>query len=744
LSRRVRTVIDTILGEAVSGSPATRYADMLAIGSAIMNRAQRAGVSPLDIVSAISKSGTKQFDAWDKDLPAGAEKFAELAERAWSHLERFGPTHTGTYFATETAAKNLPSGLKEVGRTAGHIIFDDPQARPFLTSQGFRTPTLTTLPNEAPVPAAARRASGLAALVEGRQVPADIAAMGPARTDPNEAEMARAFGLTPGQIELSSLAAPNKGRPMLPASNIVGLTAQAANRVVPGATTSIFSGMEPAGNAPVGARHRHPLGYAGDFTFYGPDGNQIVDRQIMHDIAMDMAARHQANIGYSDLGEYMKAGSMHVDILPTSQFPGAGTVWGGTAAGQWADNLAFARETSIGPTPYTNAPMPTKRPDVMPVAVDPVERGGPLPPAAPAAPRAPIARMAEDQSMAAMATSPDRPLGFGPTAREAENASMADLRTNVGGINAAVLDALAKETAPAVSPAAAYGQLASTMGHSGLLGLDGRPAVTPASLPSLPPSLPTTPAPAAQLPTLPPSLPAAAPPANLAPINRPPLAPQLPPPTFVRDFPVAPVSTINHRPASQSPAGFRGAQSVYDVYSGLSESAVASNGNTVSRDAIGNTYNYNPTHDVTTISLPSGRSTTKTGNAFLDAQRMADDNAKKSASIFSPNRQQNVPMAGLFDKPNTRTGAMVRGVAGAIAGGLLGGMLGPVGGMLGSAFGQQLAVGNNPLAGRRGYFPPAPPAPANQRKGGNPSHAQMSRVSPAAANAISKGKGGLY
>src|SRR5690606_18490159 len=62
---------------------------------------------------------------------------------------------------------------------------------------------------------------------------------------------------TSGIIDASQLA--GKGRSELPTSNIVSLTHAAANSVMPGTSTIVTPGMEPAGRAPVGTADRHPL-----------------------------------------------------------------------------------------------------------------------------------------------------------------------------------------------------------------------------------------------------------------------------------------------------------------------------------------------------------------------------------------------------------------------------------------------------------------------------------------------------
>lgn len=145
---KAQTVIDVILGEAVHGSDAQRYEDMLGIASVIHNRAVTGGVAPQDVVSVQS-----QFNAYDKKLPAGVDKYRSLAEKAWNEVRTKGPVHNGTFYATEKASKNLPNGLKEVTRTEGHVYYTDPKERTFKTADGYVKPDMSRIGSVAPSPA---------------------------------------------------------------------------------------------------------------------------------------------------------------------------------------------------------------------------------------------------------------------------------------------------------------------------------------------------------------------------------------------------------------------------------------------------------------------------------------------------------------------------------------------------------------------------------------------------------------
>lgn len=340
-----RSVIDVILGEAKGGS----YEDMLAVASAIVNRANHLGVSPEEVVSAGNGS---EFNAYGKALPPGVGAYRDQATMAFRQADNGFPSHSGQFYATPAAAGNLPGGLQQVGSTAGHNFYSDPQGRAIRTAQGFKRPSPDrVLPNTAPMPTPRPQNESLA--------------MALAPSEPTlpavDAVNNMAGGGSPEQGLKLAYALGGAKRNQPPASGIEYKVAQAAQSVDPSLTTQLFSGQEPQGRSPVGSPFRHPEGFAGDFKFLGQDGNPISDPVRLQDIAMKMAADHKANIGYANNGSYMGPSSMHIDTMPLGQYPG-GPQWGNTAGGDWAKTLNYARETGVGPTPYTNAPVPTPRP----------------------------------------------------------------------------------------------------------------------------------------------------------------------------------------------------------------------------------------------------------------------------------------------------------------------------------------------------------------------------------------------
>jgi len=140
---RALTVADVILGEAVSGSPAKRYADMKAIASVIANRARALGVTPDQVVSS-----SREFNAYGRSLPAGVNEYRSLADQAWQDVQTNGPVHSAMFYATPAAVGNLPKGLKQETETAGHVYYSDPKRRAIGTSLGYRSPLGRVQPAE--------------------------------------------------------------------------------------------------------------------------------------------------------------------------------------------------------------------------------------------------------------------------------------------------------------------------------------------------------------------------------------------------------------------------------------------------------------------------------------------------------------------------------------------------------------------------------------------------------------------
>lgn len=156
---RARSVTDVILGEAVSGTPEKRFADMKAIASVMVNRARSLGV-PLETVV----QNQREFNAYNKPLPAGVGAYRNLAQQAIDDVLANGPVHNATFYATPAAKGNLPKGLVEETRTGGHVYFSDPKNRAIGTAVGYRQPDAVAAAqyagineNNIPVPSASPR-----------------------------------------------------------------------------------------------------------------------------------------------------------------------------------------------------------------------------------------------------------------------------------------------------------------------------------------------------------------------------------------------------------------------------------------------------------------------------------------------------------------------------------------------------------------------------------------------------------
>jgi len=284
-----------------------------------------------------------------------------------------------------------------------------------------------------------------------------------------------------------------------------------------------------------------------------------------------------------------------------------------------------------------------------------------------------------------------------------------------------------------------------------------RAALAPVSMPARP----TTPTPATALaainkPAFAPAVPTVAPqPTTLMPPSV--VAPPAPP------APVARVSAPVSRPSV--PAAPRA--TAMDVYSGAAMQAMDNTGkNMVSRDALGNMSVTNQ-YGVTTTTSPSGFSSVSFGPKAPSAP-------SSPSAISGPlsNPGISTPSKGFLgiQPAKTETGNIARGVVGSMVGSAIGGTLGPIGSMIGAALGNSIAKGKNPFdafsgktpeksgmftvntyAGPMSFhtatpglaFPDAPKAPAGFKSKSGVTDG-MRGISPRAADAISKGGGGLY
>lgn len=372
---KVNSVIDTILGEATFGTKAQRYQDMLGIASVISNRATVTGQTPHSIVSA-----PNQFGAFGKSAPKGTSAFRSLAQKAWDTVQKLGPVHNATFYATPSATKNLPSGLSPVTSTKGHQYFFDPQNRAIATAVGYVTPK---------------------ASIAGPLAPQSAAQ---AMLSPEAYGMASAAPSAPKGMEAL---APNglKGTGPLASYSRVGLdpsvgrVLDALSKNPNAAGVSVNSGYrDPSKNAAVGGakNSQHMKGKALDLNVKGLTDDQ---KQAVLDAAIEAGAK--------GIGLYSSGNVVHVDTRA------APAVWSNSYKGMpiskapdWAKAplTGLFQAGTFAVTPRTTAPTPTAKPET-PAAfaaapVGKVERMA----LAPAAPRAPDAM-----------TMPSRPTSITPS-----------------------------------------------------------------------------------------------------------------------------------------------------------------------------------------------------------------------------------------------------------------------------------------------------------------------------------------
>lgn len=377
-------------------------------------------------------------------------------------------------------------------------------------------------------------------------------------------------------------------------------------------------------------------------------------------------------------------------------------------------------------------------------------------------PSAPSARSAQEQSMAALSQAAAPSIASapqsGPSARSAQEASM---------------DALA--AAPTIASAPQAGPSARSAEEMSMAALSAQPSYAPSPRSAQDYSMAAF-APSAPAQTATEALDALAGPEDeqidmgswgqvaqaapqsiniaQAPAIAPVQAPVAPAPAPVAYSAPAPVSRA---PTPSMPSGL-------DFWGGKANVAVSNSGAQLSRDIHGNTYNYSPSYDVTTISNSLGDVIgTQQGKVSIDTTGKATGGKGLfSGGIFGDD--------GVFGDTFSKGGVQnaVVGGLGGLGGSIVGGMVGgPIGGLVGSALGRSLAQSRfgvpavNPMAitpqqmaaALASYssglgFPDAPTGGAGWGgwvDGSGPgSRGYAESISPGAADAIDAGKGGLY
>lgn len=373
---QARTVAQVVAGEATSGTPEERWADMVHVYSVISNRARQLGVPVEDVISAMDENGNKQFDAYGKELPPGVgDDLVSMAEKAVSYVNDYGPVTKSGFYATPSAADGLPPGLSFDTSTTGHQYFSDPLGRSILTAQGYQTPTdeepsrLMTPFDNSPLSAYNRMFNAQPAEVSTGGLMTPYAAPYDPSMEPGQQAIQGILSETPvppedvgdeygllgpaALADINATPASAAHRPYAPQEQVIDNIQGAVTSVLgPGARVQVTSGTE-GGLAQFGS-NRHKTGLAADIAIYDPSGNKLSwqnpsDLQVMKDIAQS-AATQQASIG---LG-YNNPNMMHVDYVPSSDLgPGQDQSWGRIGNDpEFAGLLADARTYGTMPASF--------------------------------------------------------------------------------------------------------------------------------------------------------------------------------------------------------------------------------------------------------------------------------------------------------------------------------------------------------------------------------------------------------
>lgn len=366
---KAQTVIDVLLGEAVYGSRKQRLADMKAIASVIANRAQQLGVSPEDVIAAPG-----EFSAYGKTLPAGVEAYRDLAQQALDEVQQYGPVHNATFYATPGATKNLPSGLKQVASTAGHVYFSDPKNRAIETALGYRAPEQPSGFMQAAFsqPYDMAQTGGLFGAPAAMLDSANAGPAGRAYSDlvpPTEVQTTSRSTIpdttySPERPTAAIDYSPLSGgvqRNQRPDEGFMGQLGDAVSGYFgPGYSVSVASGKgvmrNPDGSVSRRGNHNHPSGFAADFDVIDPQGQQV-DPARMADFGAYAASRGFTGVGVGP--GYMEPGRMHLDTVHNSP-----TAWGaGGSSGSMDPSLrASITEAGLFGAPVFGAGLPESVP----------------------------------------------------------------------------------------------------------------------------------------------------------------------------------------------------------------------------------------------------------------------------------------------------------------------------------------------------------------------------------------------
>lgn len=331
-----------IAGEAASGTEQDRWNDMLHIASVIHNRAAQLGVSVQDVIAV-----QKEFNAYNKALPSGAENYVDLAQEALAHVAENGPVTDATFFATPSNVGGLPKGLDAVGETAGHQFFTDPQFRAINTSQGLKKPTAVETADTGPGLLAGNPTSGGMAGLLRSAMPSPTADVGYNSTND--------LGLGPAALPSVSYNM-GRNRPNPPDQSVVDNIQLAVESVLgPDHSVAITSGQENPGNQ-YGA-DRHKTGLAADIAIYDPNGTRLTiaqNEQALRDVGQAYAAITDGSVGLGYKGPLGITNTFHVDQVPANHLsPGQDQSWGVIGNDPaYAAALDLARSEGVMPSSF--------------------------------------------------------------------------------------------------------------------------------------------------------------------------------------------------------------------------------------------------------------------------------------------------------------------------------------------------------------------------------------------------------
>lgn len=710
---RARDVIGTILGEAGGKTLSARYDDMLHVASTIVNRAAATGESLQSIISA-----KDQYDAYGKALPPGTNnpRMRAIAEMALNQIVTKGPVTTAMFMNTAAAAPNQVKGLTQVAQTQAHIYSVDQTNRAIRTSAGYVTPDPEAMAmGYAPTPTDTKASAALSSL-GGAKVSYNHPDRGAwySGLSPDMAHAVETLGanLPDGVSLTSAYRSPSVNKSVKGAKNSQHMTGNAVDVDLSGMTnTERAKAVETArmtGATRIGAYSASPNMMHVDFAAgYAPNNN--VDTYAMFD---ETASKMRNAPGWFTQG-------LTQTTVPTPTPRPAFD----TAIAQAAPAAMEAQSVQSMSVPGT--------PDIGVDTNVGFFAGKPGKVAGVPAQSVKTASFTPDMAMAdAAPATPTADEAFSGTTQSPSSRALADLAAKADDQS---ISEIAGTQVGAVAPTNAY----STT---------NLPSVAPSINPALQAAV--APAPVAQI----------TPQAVVRP-------PAVPTPKVTAPTIAAPQTRA---PTQSMPSGV---QAAMDFHAGINNAAMASNGNTLSRDALGNSYNYSPSFDVTTISDPTGRTVgVKQGKVSPD---MAGPSAT-AASTSAPGTSKGL-FSGIGDTikdtfSNDNVSNAVVGGLGGLGGAAVGSLLGPVGSMVGSAIGRSLAVQHNPFAPQPGTFTvntfqgpmtfaspigglgglggfPSAPRGAPGALGGsqsNRSTGEMRGMSPRAADAIGKGMGGLY